>query len=263
GSLWSKHHKLKHCSKQKKHKHAAEEDKERKRKHQKHKHKEASSPAAAAAADVPFGAASNRKLESSPSSGNPSLDDRAVLEDLEKQRALIKAELDSQLMEGKVQSGMGLILQGCNSGSEEDGDGRFRNGEQRPRGSSGKLISPKGEKGGKSRRDSIAGSKSGSKRRSRNKSPDKPAKDPKPDKGTKSSKEAAAKDRSPPRRGPHSPARRRSASPRHRDAHHPSASTSDRTSKRSPPRRSPPRRREADRQDSPLRFVTALVLKCL
>uniref|UniRef100_A0A3Q2NXI1 Serine/threonine-protein kinase PRP4 homolog n=1 Tax=Fundulus heteroclitus TaxID=8078 RepID=A0A3Q2NXI1_FUNHE len=373
----SKHHsssggkhkrkKHKHRSKHKKHKHAAEEDKERKRKHRhkhrKHKRKEASSPAAAAAADVPFGAASNRKLESSPSSGNPSLDDRAVLEDLEKQRALIKAELDSQLMEGKVQSGMGLILQGYNSGSEEDADGRFRNGEQRPRGSSGKLISPKGEKGGKSRRDSIDGSKSGSKRRSRSKSADKPAKEPKPDKGTKSSKEAAAKDRgrarsrskdrkqkqsgsadrfkekrksasppsfrneqkagrpdkrsspqrderpnqerpsrrsrspvrdrpsrsdaerdkrpakspskdtslgkenrSPHRRGPHSPARRRSASPRHRDAHHPSAGASDRTSKHSPPRRSPARRarsrstearrREADRQDSPLRKRT-------
>uniref|UniRef100_A0A146P6E1 Serine/threonine-protein kinase PRP4 homolog n=1 Tax=Fundulus heteroclitus TaxID=8078 RepID=A0A146P6E1_FUNHE len=373
----SKHHsssggkhkrkKHKHRSKHKKHKHAAEEDKERKRKHRhkhrKHKRKEASSPAAAAAADVPFGAASNRKLESSPSSGNPSLDDRAVLEDLEKQRALIKAELDSQLMEGKVQSGMGLILQGYNSGSEEDADGRFRNGEQRPRGSSGKLISPKGGKGGKSRRDSIDVSKSGSKRRSRSKSADKPAKEPKPDKGTKSSKEAAAKDRgrarsrskdrkqkqsgsadrfkekrksasppsfrneqkagrpdkrsspqrderpnqerpsrrsrspvrdrpsrsdaerdkrpakspskdtslgkenrSPHRRGPHSPARRRSASPRHRDAHHPSAGASDRTSKHSPPRRSPARRarsrspearrREADRQDSPLRKRT-------
>ncbi|XP_014847849.1 PREDICTED: serine/threonine-protein kinase PRP4 homolog isoform X1 [Poecilia mexicana] len=364
----SKHHssssgkhkrkKHKHRSKHKKHKHAAEEDKDKKRKHRhkhrKHKRKETSSPAE----EAPFGSAGNRKVESSPSSGNPSLDDRAVLEDLEKQRALIKAELDSQLMEGKVQSGMGLILQGYNSGSEEDGEARFRNGEQRPRGSSGKLISPRGEKSGKSRRDSTDGSKSVSKRRSRSKSADKAAKEAKPDKGTKSSKEAAVKDRSrarsrskdrkqsastdrfkekrksnsppsfrneqkvsrtdkrsppqreerpnqdrtsrrskspvrerpsrsdadrdkrpakspskdaslgkenrsPHRRGGHSPARKRSASPRHRDTHHTSASASDRTSKHSPPRRSPPRRahsrsldarrREVDRQDSPLR----------
>uniref|UniRef100_A0A1A7XGF1 Serine/threonine-protein kinase PRP4 homolog n=1 Tax=Iconisemion striatum TaxID=60296 RepID=A0A1A7XGF1_9TELE len=142
----SKHHsssgkhkrkKHKHRSKHKKHKHASDEDKDRKRKHRhkhrKHKRKEGTSPSAA----VLFGSTTHKKVESSPSSGNPSLDDRAVLEDLEKQRAMIKAELDSQLMEGKVQSGMGLILQGYNSGSEEDGDARFRNGEQRPRGSSG------------------------------------------------------------------------------------------------------------------------------
>ncbi|MEQ2204279.1 hypothetical protein XENOCAPTIV_010798, partial [Xenoophorus captivus] len=363
----SKHHssssgkhkrkKHKHRSKHKKHKHASEEDKDRKRKHRhkhrKHKRKEVSSPTA----EVPFGSSSHKKGESSPSSGNPSLDDRAVLEDLEKQRAMIKAELDSQLMEGKVQSGMGLILQGYNSGSEEDGDARFRNGEQRPKGSSGKLISPRGEKIGKSRRDSTDGSKSSSKRRSRSKSADKPVKEAKSDKGTKSSKEAAIKDRararsrskdkkqpgsadnfkekrksnspssfrneqkvgrpdkrsspqredrpnqertsrrsrspirerpsrsdgerdkrpakspskdtslgkenhSPHRRGPHSPMRKRSTSPRHRDTHHTSASASDRTSKHSPSRRSPPRRarsrspearrRESDRQDSPL-----------
>uniref|UniRef100_A0A3B3U0E8 Serine/threonine-protein kinase PRP4 homolog n=1 Tax=Poecilia latipinna TaxID=48699 RepID=A0A3B3U0E8_9TELE len=348
----SKHHssssgkhkrkKHKHRSKHKKHKHAAEEDKDKKRKHRhkhrKHKRKETSSPAE----DAPFVSAGNRKVESSPSSGNPSLDDRAVLEDLEKQRALIKAELDNQLMEGKVQSGMGLILQGYNSGSEEDGEARFRNGEQRPRGSSGKLISPRGEKSGKSRRDSTDGSKSVSKRRSRSKSADKAAKEAKPDKGTKSSKEAAVKDRSrarsrskdrkqsastdrfkekrksnsppsfrneqkvsrtdkrsppqreerpnqdrtsrrskspvrerpsrsdadrdkrpakspskdaslgkenrsPHRRGGHSPARKRSASPRHRDTHHTSASASDRISKHSPPRRSPPRRASGER----------------
>jgi serine/threonine-protein kinase PRP4 len=38
---------------------------------------------------------------------------------LEKQRALIKAELDNELMEGKVLSVMGLILQGYKSGSKE------------------------------------------------------------------------------------------------------------------------------------------------
>ncbi|XP_038586838.1 pre-mRNA processing factor 4Bb isoform X1 [Micropterus salmoides] len=369
----SKHHsssgkhkrkKHKHRSKHKKHKHASDEDKDRKRKHRhkhrKHKRKEAS----AASGAVLFGASSHRKIESSPSSGNPSLDDRALLEDLEKQRAMIKAELDSQLMEGKVQSGMGLILQGYNSGSEEDGEARIRNGEQRQRGTSGKPISPRGGKSGKSRRDSTEGSKSSAKRRSRSKSADRLAqvKESKQDKVTKSSKDSGVKDRgrgrsrskdrkrsdstdrskdrtrksnspsssrgeqkgsrtdkrsspqrddrpnqeragkrsrspvrerpsrsdadrdkrpakspskdassgkenrSPHRRGPQSPIRKRSVSPRHRDAHHPSASASDRTSKqsnspsrtRSPPRRgrsrSPDvRRRDADRQDSPLR----------
>uniref|UniRef100_A0A672YUI4 Serine/threonine-protein kinase PRP4 homolog n=1 Tax=Sphaeramia orbicularis TaxID=375764 RepID=A0A672YUI4_9TELE len=147
-----KRKKHKHRSKHKKHKHASDEDKDRKRKHR-HKHRKHK----------------RKEVESSPSSGNPSLDDRALLEDLEKQRAMIKAELDSQLMEGKVQSGMGLILQGYNSGSEEDGDSRVRNGEQR--------------------------SKSSSKRRSRSKSPDRPAKESKQDKVTKSTKEAGAKDR--------------------------------------------------------------------
>uniref|UniRef100_A0A8C2XGT2 Serine/threonine-protein kinase PRP4 homolog n=1 Tax=Cyclopterus lumpus TaxID=8103 RepID=A0A8C2XGT2_CYCLU len=349
-----KRKKHKHRSKHKKHKHASDEDKDRKRKHRhkhrKHKRKEVASPS----------------VESSPSSGNPSLDDRALLEDLEKRRAMIKAELDSQLMEGKVQSGMGLILQGYNSGSEEDGDGRIRNGEPRQRGSSGKPISPRGGKGGKSRRDSTEGSKSSSKRRSRSKSAERlgQTKESKPDKVTKTTKDTAVKDRSrgrsrskdrkhsdstdrskeragksnsptawrgeqkgsrtdkrsspqredrpnqervgrrsrspgrerpsrldadrdkrpakspskdassgkenrsPHRRGLHSPMRKRSASPRHRDAHHPPASASDRTSKpsysppktRSPPRRprsrSPDvRRRDVDRQDSPMRLV--------
>ncbi|KAM9839771.1 pre-mRNA processing factor 4Bb [Aulostomus maculatus] len=367
----SKHHssgskhkrkKHKHRSKHKKHKHASDEDKDRKRKHRhkhrKHKRKEAPSPSGAAI----FGSTGHRKVESSPSSGNPSVDDRALLEDLEKQRAMIKAELDSQLMEGKVQSGMGLILQGYNSGSEEDGDARVRNGEQRQRGSSGKPISPRGGGSGKSRRDSTEGSKSSSKRHSRSKSAERPAKESKQDKVTKSIKDTGVKDRgrgrsrskdrkhsdstdrskektrksnspsswrgeqkgsrtdkrsppqrddrptqervsrrsrspgrerpsrsdadrdkrpakspskdassgkenrSPHRRAPHTPTRRRSASPRHRDTHHPSASASERTSKQShSPSRTRPsprrarsrspdvRRRDADRQESPLR----------
>uniref|UniRef100_A0A7N6AZ02 Serine/threonine-protein kinase PRP4 homolog n=1 Tax=Anabas testudineus TaxID=64144 RepID=A0A7N6AZ02_ANATE len=365
-----KRKKHKHRSKHKKHKHASDEDRDRKRKHRhkhrKHKRKEGSPPSVAAL----FGSSSHRKGESSPSSGNPSLDDRALLEDLEKQRAMIKAELDSQLMEGKVQSGMGLILQGYNSGSEEDGDVRVRNGEQRQRGSSGKTVSPRGGKSGKSRRDSIEGSKSTSKRQSRSKSAERPVKESKQDKLTKSTKDAGVKDRgrgrsrskdrkrsgsidrskerkksnspsswrgeqkgsrtdrrssphlddrpnqerasqrsrspgrerqsrseadrdkrpakspskdassgkenrSPHRRGPHSPIRKRSVSPGHRDAHRPSASASDRTSKqshspsrtRSPPRRgrsrSPEtRRRDADRQESPLRLVKRVVLTC-
>ncbi|KAM6953422.1 pre-mRNA processing factor 4Bb isoform 2-T2 [Aplochiton taeniatus] len=200
----SKHHssgskhkrkKHKHRSKHKKHKHASEEDKDRKRKHRhkhkKHKRKESvSSPSGAG----PLGSSSHRKPESSPSSGNPSLDDRALLEDLEKQRAMIKAELDSQMMEGKVQSGMGLILQGYNSGSEEDGEGRVRNGEQRQRSSTGKPISPRAGRSGKGRKDSIDATKSSSKRHSRSRSKERSGKDSKQDKTTKS-KDSASKDR--------------------------------------------------------------------
>ncbi|XP_068160397.1 pre-mRNA processing factor 4Bb [Antennarius striatus] len=353
-----KRKKHKHRSKHKKHKHASDEDKDRKRKHRhkhrKHKRKEGSSPSGAAL----FSSSSHRKVESSPSSGHPSLDDRALLEDLEKQRAMIKAELDSQLMEGKVQSGMGLILQGYNSGSEEDGDARIRNGEQRQRGSSGKPISPRGGKSVKSRRDSTDATKSSVNRRSRSRSTDRhgPAKEPKQDKATKTTKDTGAKDRSrnqssskdrkrldstdrskertrksnspsssraeqknrsekrfspqrddrpnqerssrssrsagrerpsrsdtdrdkrpankspskdassgkenrsPHRRGLHSPVRKRSASPRHRDAHHPLTGGSDRTSRTRSPRRGRSRsaevgvrRREADRLDSPIR----------
>uniref|UniRef100_A0A7N5ZWT3 Serine/threonine-protein kinase PRP4 homolog n=1 Tax=Anabas testudineus TaxID=64144 RepID=A0A7N5ZWT3_ANATE len=351
GSGKHKRKKHKHRSKHKKHKHASDEDRDRKRKHR-HKHRK------------------HKRKEGSPPSVAALLDDRALLEDLEKQRAMIKAELDSQLMEGKVQSGMGLILQGYNSGSEEDGDVRVRNGEQRQRGSSGKTVSPRGGKSGKSRRDSIEGSKSTSKRQSRSKSAERPVKESKQDKLTKSTKDAGVKDRgrgrsrskdrkrsgsidrskerkksnspsswrgeqkgsrtdrrssphlddrpnqerasqrsrspgrerqsrseadrdkrpakspskdassgkenrSPHRRGPHSPIRKRSVSPGHRDAHRPSASASDRTSKqshspsrtRSPPRRgrsrSPEtRRRDADRQESPLRLVKRVVLTC-
>ncbi|XP_061522710.1 pre-mRNA processing factor 4Bb [Phycodurus eques] len=192
-----KRKKHKHRSKHKKHKHATEEDKERKRKHR-HKHrkhkrnKEGATPSAAAI----FASSAQRKGESSPSSGNPGLDDRALLEDLEKQRAMIKAELDSQLMEGRVQSGMGLILQGYNSGSEEDGgEARVRNGEQRQRGTSGKVISPRAGGGGKSRRDSTEGSKTASKRHSPSKNTERPTKDSKQDKVSKSSKDAGVKDR--------------------------------------------------------------------
>ncbi|KAB5533086.1 hypothetical protein PHYPO_G00127690 [Pangasianodon hypophthalmus] len=155
----SKHHsgskhkkkKHKHRSKHKKHKHASEEEKKRKRKHKhkKHRRKEGTSP--------PPGAIDQKADDASPSSENPNVDDRALLEDLEKQRALIKAELDSQLMEGKVQSGMGLILQGYNSGSEEDGDGqRPRNGEQYQKSSESKARSPRdrSSRGGKAREDS-------------------------------------------------------------------------------------------------------------
>ncbi|XP_029935114.1 pre-mRNA processing factor 4Bb [Myripristis murdjan] len=247
----SKHHssggkhkrkKHKHRSKHKKHKHASDEDKDRKRKHRhkhrKHKRKEGSPPSGA----VIFGSSSHRKTESSPSSGNPSLDDRALLEDLEKQRAMIKAELDSQLMEGKVQSGMGLILQGYNSGSEEDGDARVRNGEQRQRGSSGKPISPRAGRSGKSRRDSTEVSKSSSKRHSRSRSKEKPAKESKPDKVTKSSKDAAVKDKGHARSRSRDRKRSRSADrskERSRKSNSPSSRRAEQRGSRSEKRSSP------------------------
>ncbi|KAI5092225.1 serine/threonine-protein kinase PRP4-like [Silurus meridionalis] len=157
----SKHHssnkhkkkKHKHRSKHKKHKHALEEDKERKRKH-KHKHKKHRRKEKT---PTPSGAVHRKAENASPSSENPNVDDRALLEDLEKQRAMIKAELDSQLMEGKVQSGMGLILQGYNSGSEEDGEGhRPRNGEQCQKGNGGKTQPPRdrSNRGSKAKQDS-------------------------------------------------------------------------------------------------------------
>uniref|UniRef100_A0A8C7UV76 Serine/threonine-protein kinase PRP4 homolog n=1 Tax=Oncorhynchus mykiss TaxID=8022 RepID=A0A8C7UV76_ONCMY len=152
-SSGSKHKKKKHKhrSKHKKHKHASEEDKDRKRKHRhkhkKHKRKDGSSPSAPGINS----SSSHRKTDISPVS-----DDKALLEELEKQRAMIKAELDSQMMEGgKVQSGMGLILQGYNS-----------------------------EAG-----------KSSSKRHSRSKSREKTGKESKSDKTTKGTKNTAAKDR--------------------------------------------------------------------
>uniref|UniRef100_F6PS09 Serine/threonine-protein kinase PRP4 homolog n=1 Tax=Ornithorhynchus anatinus TaxID=9258 RepID=F6PS09_ORNAN len=104
--------KHKHRSKRKKHKHSSEEDKDKKHKH-KHKHKKHKRKEAIDASD---------KDGISPMVKRTKIDDLAVLEDLEKQRALIKAELDNELMEGKVQSGMGLILQGYESGSEEEGE---------------------------------------------------------------------------------------------------------------------------------------------
>uniref|UniRef100_A0A672KXV8 Serine/threonine-protein kinase PRP4 homolog n=1 Tax=Sinocyclocheilus grahami TaxID=75366 RepID=A0A672KXV8_SINGR len=168
-SSGSKHKKKKHKhrSKHKKHKHASEEDKDRKRKHRhKHKkHRRKEEPSSS-----PSGAINRRAEDGSPSLGSATLDDKALLEDLEKQRALIKAELDSQLMEGKVQSGMGLILQGYNSGSEEDGEGqRARNGEQRQRSSGGRTRSPRDQisRGGRSRRDSMDTSKPSVKQGSR------------------------------------------------------------------------------------------------
>nr|XP_020030581.1 serine/threonine-protein kinase PRP4 homolog isoform X1 [Castor canadensis]XP_020030582.1 serine/threonine-protein kinase PRP4 homolog isoform X1 [Castor canadensis]XP_020030583.1 serine/threonine-protein kinase PRP4 homolog isoform X1 [Castor canadensis]XP_020030584.1 serine/threonine-protein kinase PRP4 homolog isoform X1 [Castor canadensis]XP_020030585.1 serine/threonine-protein kinase PRP4 homolog isoform X1 [Castor canadensis]XP_020030586.1 serine/threonine-protein kinase PRP4 homolog len=124
--------KHKHRSKHKKHKHSSEDDKDKKHKH-KHKHKKHKRKEIIDASD---------KEGMSPAK-RTKLDDLALLEDLEKQRALIKAELDNELMEGKVQSGMGLILQGYESGSEEEGEihEKARNGNR----SSTRSSSTKGK----------------------------------------------------------------------------------------------------------------------
>lgn len=248
----SKHHssasgkhkkkKHKHRSKHKKHKHASEEDKDRKRKHR-HKHKKHRRKEEAFTS--PTGAINKRSADGSLSLENATLDDRALLEDLEKQRAMIKAELDSQMMEGKVQSGMGLILQGYNSGSEEDGDGsRARNGEQRQRGS-GRTRSPRDQssKGGKSRRESTDASKAGGKRRSHSR--DKAGKDVKLDRTTKTAKETV-KERS------KSKERKRSRS-RDKSRERGRKSQSPSSRKRSSPEKKADQKGRSDRRPSPLR----------
>ncbi|KAI1902094.1 hypothetical protein AGOR_G00041170 [Albula goreensis] len=263
GNSKHKKKKHKHRSKHKKHKHSSPEEKDRRHKHRhkhkKHKRKESTS----SATGVNSTAAS--KEGSSPSSKRPKFDDMAVLEDLEKQRALIKAELDNELMEGKVQSGMGLILQGYNSGSEEEGEiqDRTRNGEQQ-RGVSGKMLTPKGQgsmptgKEAKARRESTDASKSGSKRHSRSRSKDRAGKQQKSErKKSRSGTEAASKERTKARsrskerkqsrsldrsrdraRKSRSPtSRRRSSTERNRRTPSPSAEVDQRgrTNKRSPP----------------------------
>ncbi|KAM9500967.1 serine/threonine-protein kinase PRP4 homolog isoform 1-T1 [Clarias gariepinus] len=111
-----KRKKHKHHSKHRKHKYSSLEEKEHrhkhKRKHKKRKHRDSSR--------MDDGDAEAAEEIVSPKRSR--LDDLAALEDLEKQRALIQAELDNELMEGRVHSGMGLILQGYNSGSDEDAE---------------------------------------------------------------------------------------------------------------------------------------------
>lgn len=122
-----KRKKHKHHSKHKKHKYASAEEKEHRHKH-KHKRKKRRRKDSSR---VDNGAVED--ADETVSVKRSRLDDLAALEDLEKQRALIQAELDNELMEGKVHSGMGLILQGYNSGSDEDMEGQERmcNGDER------------------------------------------------------------------------------------------------------------------------------------
>uniref|UniRef100_A0A5F5PHJ3 Serine/threonine-protein kinase PRP4 homolog n=1 Tax=Equus caballus TaxID=9796 RepID=A0A5F5PHJ3_HORSE len=183
--------KHKHRSKHKKHKHSSEEDKDKKHKH-KHKHKKHKRKEVIDASD---------KEGLSPAK-RTKLDDLALLEDLEKQRALIKAELDNELMEGKVQSGMGLILQGYESGSEEEGEihEKARNGNRsstRSSSTKGKLELTDNKNSTKKR------SKSRSKERTRHRSDKKKSKG-----GVEIVKEKAPRSKSKERKKSKSPSKR-------------------------------------------------------
>ncbi|XP_040839973.1 serine/threonine-protein kinase PRP4 homolog [Ochotona curzoniae] len=197
--------KHKHRSKHKKHKHCSEDDnKDRKhrhrRKHKKHKRREAAD-------------ASDR--EGLSPAKRTKLDDLALLEDLEKQRALIKAELDNELLEGKVQSGMGLILQGYESGSEEEGEihEKVRNGNR----SSTRSSSTKGKlELGDNKNSTKKRSKSRSKERTRHRSDKKKSKtgmEVVKDKAARSKSKERKKSKSPCRGGKAQDLARKSRSP--------------------------------------------------
>uniref|UniRef100_A0A8C8IZW1 Serine/threonine-protein kinase PRP4 homolog n=1 Tax=Oncorhynchus tshawytscha TaxID=74940 RepID=A0A8C8IZW1_ONCTS len=125
-SAKTKKKKHRHRSKHKRHKQSSPEDKERRHKHR-HKHKK------------------HKRKDGPLTDGFPTDDEMALLEELEKQRALIQAELDSEMTEGGrgVQSGMALILQGYHSGVEEDGEiqgERMCNGQHFRKGATGHVA---------------------------------------------------------------------------------------------------------------------------
>ncbi|XP_020829465.1 serine/threonine-protein kinase PRP4 homolog isoform X1 [Phascolarctos cinereus] len=196
--------KHKHRNKHKKHKHSSEDDKDKKHKH-KHKHKKHKRKEVIDASD---------KEGASPAK-RTKIDDLALLEDLEKQRALIKAELDNELMEGKVQSGMGLILQGYESGSEEEGEihEKARNGNRstaRSSNTKGKLELVDNKNSSKKR------SKSRSKERTRHRSDKKKSKgsvEGVKEKTTRSKSKERKKSKSPSKRSKSQDQARKSKSP--------------------------------------------------
>ncbi|XP_071891078.1 serine/threonine-protein kinase PRP4 homolog [Anas platyrhynchos] len=194
--------KHKHRSKHKKHKHSSEEDKDKKHKHR-HKHKKHKRKEVADASDKEDGPAKRTKI-----------DFLAPLEDLEKQRALLKAELENELMEGKVQSGMGLILQGYESGSEEEGEinEKARNGTRPATKSSTKgKLEPVENKA-----SSKKGNKSESKERTRHRSDKKKSKvgvDGIKEKTTRSKSKERRKSKSPYKRSKSQDQTRKSRSP--------------------------------------------------
>uniref|UniRef100_A0A8C2H3I9 Serine/threonine-protein kinase PRP4 homolog n=1 Tax=Cyprinus carpio TaxID=7962 RepID=A0A8C2H3I9_CYPCA len=117
----------KHRSKHRKHKYPSPDERDHKHKYKrkhKQKHRDSFQDDQDCSADYEGAVISPKRSR---------LDDLAALEDLEKQKAMIQAELNNELMEGAVQSGMGLILQGYNSDSEEDEEihQAVRNGKQR------------------------------------------------------------------------------------------------------------------------------------
>uniref|UniRef100_A0A8C3TM13 Serine/threonine-protein kinase PRP4 homolog n=2 Tax=Catharus ustulatus TaxID=91951 RepID=A0A8C3TM13_CATUS len=194
--------KHKHRSKHKKHKHSSEDDKDKKHKHR-HKHKKHKWKEVADASDKEDGPAKRTKI-----------DFLAPLEDLEKQRALLKAELENELMEGKVQSGMGLILQGYESGSEEEGEinEKARNGARPTTKSNTKgKLEPVDNK-----TSSKKASKSESKERTRHRSDKKKAKtgvDGVKEKTTRSKSKERRKSKSPYKRSKSQDQTRKSRSP--------------------------------------------------
>ncbi|NWW75654.1 PRP4B kinase, partial [Climacteris rufus] len=194
--------KHKHRSKHKKHKHSSEDDKDKKHKHR-HKHKKHKWKEVADASDKEDGPAKRTKI-----------DFLAPLEDLEKQRALLKAELENELMEGKVQSGMGLILQGYESGSEEEGEinEKARNGTRPTAKSNTKgKLEPVDNK-----TSSKKASKSESKERTRHRSDKKKAKagvDGVKEKTTRSKSKERRKSKSPYKRSKSQDQTRKSRSP--------------------------------------------------
>ncbi|KAM3680582.1 serine/threonine-protein kinase PRP4 homolog [Ammospiza nelsoni] len=194
--------KHKHRSKHKKHKHSSEDDKDKKHKHR-HKHKKHKWKEVADASDKEDGPAKRTKI-----------DFLAPLEDLEKQRALLKAELENELMEGKVQSGMGLILQGYESGSEEEGEinEKARNGTRPTAKSNTKgKLEPVDNK-----TSSKKSSKSESKERTRHRSDKKKSKagvDGVKEKTTRSKSKERRKSKSPYKRSKSQDQTRKSRSP--------------------------------------------------
>ncbi|XP_070973781.1 serine/threonine-protein kinase PRP4 homolog isoform X1 [Oncorhynchus clarkii lewisi] len=144
-SAKTKKKKHRHRSKHKRHKQSSPEDKERRHKHR-HKHKKHKRKDGPLTDGFPTGGDDNAFPYSS-SAKPPRLEDdeMALLEELEKQRALIQAELDSEMTEGGrgVQSGMALILQGYHSGVEEDGEiqgERMCNGQHFRKGATGHVA---------------------------------------------------------------------------------------------------------------------------
>uniref|UniRef100_A0A8C7TXN4 Serine/threonine-protein kinase PRP4 homolog n=1 Tax=Oncorhynchus mykiss TaxID=8022 RepID=A0A8C7TXN4_ONCMY len=119
-SAQTKKKKHKHRSKHKRQKHVSPEVKERRHRHKHKRHKRKDNPST----DVFSNCGDDDASLYSSSAKHPRLEDdeMALLEELEKQRALIQAELDGELTEGGrgVQSDMGLILQGYHS--DEDGE---------------------------------------------------------------------------------------------------------------------------------------------
>uniref|UniRef100_G1QD90 Serine/threonine-protein kinase PRP4 homolog n=1 Tax=Myotis lucifugus TaxID=59463 RepID=G1QD90_MYOLU len=189
--------KHKHRSKHKKHKHSLEEDKDKKRKHKKRKRREVVD--------------ASDKEGLSPAK-RTKFDDLALLEDLEKQRALIKAELDNEFMEGNVRSGMGPILQGYESGSEEEGEihEKARNGNRssiRSSTTKGKLELMDNKNSTKRR------SRSRSKERTSHRSDKKKSKGSVKEKTTRSKSKERKKSKSPSKRSKSQDQARKSKSP--------------------------------------------------